>query len=225
MKQQKSIARLRVLYDNIISYRKAGFSGVEYEDPEIKHLWEEYLELRKILIELNPELFSDLREISMPKPDVASSFGYYSPGTLLYYSKHFSQLENEAIKAIEYTKMIDKNTSESTSVVKGSINVTAHNGSSINLTIGNNNTNSQAITNKINEVYEKLEKLGVDANELNSLKEIVNEKQLGKTDKNGIAAKIMGWISSVAAKVAEKGITENLPLIIDKAQSLIEMVV
>ena len=83
----------------------------------------------------------------------------------------------------------------------------------------------QAITNKINEVYEKLEKLGVDANELNSLKEIVNEKQLGKTDKNGIAAKIMGWIGSVAAKVAEKGITENLPLIIDKAQSLIEMVI
>ncbi len=65
--------------------------------------------------------------------------------------------------------------------------------------------------------------MGVDKNELNSLKEIVNEKQTGKSDKNGFGAKVFNWIATVASNVAAKGITENLPIIIDKAKSLIEM--
>lgn len=89
--------------------------------------------------------------------------------------------------------------------------------------MGDNNKVLQN-TGQIDTVLEDLEKLGVEKGELNSLKEIINQNARGEETKIGTGKRILSWIGSITKKLIEKGLTDNLPIIIDKAQSLIDLI-
>lgn len=65
--------------------------------------------------------------------------------------------------------------------------------------------------------YEKLESLGVEKTQIEELKTIVSENA---TDKNTIRSKAMGWLGSVSASVAGRGLYENIPAITDFVNTL-----
>ena len=69
-----------------------------------------------------------------------------------------------------------------------------------------------------NEDISKLESLGVEKNDIDSLKEIVATS--GK-DKTTLKDKSMKWLGSVLASVAGRGLYENIPAITDFVHRLL----
>jgi hypothetical protein len=222
MKQDKTKIRLQLLYDQVKRYQKMAIFGVRADDPEVINLWVEYNEIRGILSQLNPELFADLKVTSPPEPDEASSFGRHDVGELVFKPMHFIALERQVEKAIEYMTLLNQTTPIGRKEKQtDNINIKASQGSMVNVTIGDHNKIFQN-AGQIAKVLEELEGLGVDKDEIATLKEIIADYD-GKTEhKEGVGKKLFGWISGLAARLVEKGITDNLPVIIEKAKTLID---
>lgn len=93
---------------------------------------------------------------------------------------------------------------------------------------GNNNPMNIATGNDIEqslnqnitlsqENEQKLKSLGVEQENIEDLKEIL----LTSTDKSTKTSKIMKWLGNVTASVAGKGLSDNLPVLIEFVHSLI----
>lgn len=85
------------------------------------------------------------------------------------------------------------------------------NNSNSNIGVGENINQTIHSDQKIEELIKELRNLGVPAEDLDELKEIVsdkNEKSVGK--------KILSWIGNLSTKVIEKGIVLEIPTIIEK---------
>lgn len=224
MEIEKAIIKLNLLFDRLLKYKEEAFMGVPADDENVKNLWKEFEELSVKLIQLNPDVFDDLQKVTIPLPSAASSFGYNAPGTPIFYPKHFNSLETEMSKAISYVSLIkNDNSIKENNKVEGNIHISASEGSQVNVIVGHNNRVLQN-TEQINKKLEEIKELGVDKPDLEILKEIINQNAKGEEDKTSTGRKILGWVGGITKKVVEKGLTDNLPLIIDKAQSLIDLI-
>jgi hypothetical protein len=224
MKKEKAIIRLNLLFDRLMKCKKEAFMGVAADDENVKNLWPEFEEIRVCLIQIDPDVFKDLREVTIPEPSAAGSVSYYHPGTPIFHPKHFNSLETEMNKAIAYVELIkNDNSSRENNQLKGNIHISASEGSQVNVVLGDNNKVLQN-TEQIDKRIEEIEELGVDKPDLEILKEIINQNASGKEDKISTGRKILGWAGSITKKVIEKGLTENIPSIVDKAQSLIDLI-
>lgn len=95
------------------------------------------------------------------------------------------------------------------------------NSNPLNIGIGEHFTQSNSVTSEtINEIISELEKLAVDKEDLNTLKEIFNEK----SDKNTVLQKAMKWIGDISSNAVKKGIELKLPNIIENVSKLIETI-
>jgi hypothetical protein len=223
MTQEKAIIKLRLLYKRLKEYKQAAFFGVRADSPEVINLWIEYNELRLEFTKLNSEIFGDLKEVNPPRPKEASSFSHHDVGTLVYSPTHFEALENELEKAVEYSTLIQNNSIQDSNQIKGNINITASDGSLVNLTVGDNNKVLQN-TGQIDRILGELEELGVEKGDLSTLKEVINQNARGEEGKISTGRRILTWVGNLTKKMIEKGLTDNLPAIIDKAQSLIDLI-
>jgi hypothetical protein len=88
-----------LLQQQIIEYSNDNKQTYLPSNMEFTRCWELYNEIRISLINLNKELFSSLRDIPQPKPDMNMST-YYPDG---FYSSHdLKPLRNELEKSIKY---------------------------------------------------------------------------------------------------------------------------
>ena len=126
--------------------------------------------------------------------------------TLLELNEKFPDLENEF-----------ENTSANNQKVRSII--TQHiygNNSSSNIGIGKNITQHVIAENKVAELINGLEELGVESHQTEELKTIIQQ-----TDKNGVGKKILGWLGRISTTAIEKGIDLKLPEILEKLQDYI----
>lgn len=225
MKTEKAIVRVELLHSKVAKYKILAIKGINAKSDEVKSIWVEFTDLRNFLTELNYDLFHDLRLILMPEP--IHLIGGHAEGNLIYLSKHFNEIESEIEKALRYVNILRVKPSKDTIGVveendsKG-FNINASHGSSVSINIGDNNTVSQN-SSKITQIYKELSKLGLDNDDIKKLQKIVKENT-DNENKERLSSKIFHWISDISSKVLEKKITENLPNIINKAKSLIEII-
>lgn len=83
------------------------------KDEEFKGSWNLYEKLRKDLNNLNHDLFKELRELPMPKPDMSNSL--YKNG--IYSQTHIRPLQNEIERAIMYFNTLEKLSADNVSNV------------------------------------------------------------------------------------------------------------
>jgi len=221
MEQDKTRIRLQLLYDQVKKYQKMAFFGVRADDPEVVDLWLEYNRLRGVLLTLNPELFADLKETNAPEPDEASSFSHHNVGEPVFKPIHFNALERQVEKALEYISLLQQQKPDDNKGKTGHINIRAGQGSMVNVTVGNHNRIIQN-AGQIDKVLEELEGLGVDKDEIATLQKIIAESNGKPEHKEGVLKKIFGWVGGVTTKLIEKGFADNLPVIMEKAKSLLD---
>ncbi len=88
----------------------------------------------------------------------------------------------------------------------------------LNIAAGHN-VEQKDITNIINDIdYSELEKLGVEKNKIDELKQIV---QTNGKDKSSLKEKTLKWVGSVSASIASKGLYDNIPIISEFIHRLI----
>lgn len=90
------------------------------------------------------------------------------------------------------------------------------NNSNSNIGVGENIHLTITSTQKIEELVNELQKLGVPKEDTDQLKKIVSDKN----DK-GVGKKILGWLGNLSTKAIEKGIELQIPTIIEKLGSYI----
>ncbi|MBS1519820.1 MAG: hypothetical protein JST50_02395 [Bacteroidetes bacterium] len=66
--------------------------------------------------------------------------------------------------------------------------------------------------------YSELEKLGVQKQEIEELKTIVDDH---KNDKSGLKSKVLKWFGTVAASIASKGLSDQIPAVMEHIHHLI----
>ncbi|MDN4164554.1 hypothetical protein QWY31_03520 [Cytophagales bacterium LB-30] len=223
MTKEKAIIKLRLLYKRLKEYKRSAFFGVRADSTEVINLLTEYNELRHAFTELDSDIFGDLKEVNPPRPEEASSFSHHDVGTLVFSPEHFGALENELEKAVEYATFIQSHKNEDTNQIKGNISITATEGSLVNLTVGDNNKVLQN-TGQIDRILGELEVLGVEKSDLSTLKEVINQNARGEESKISTGKRILTWVGNLTKKMVEKGLTDNLPDIIEKAQSLTNLI-
>lgn len=221
MEQNKTKIRLQLLYDQVKRYQKMAIFGVSATDPEVTNLWVEYNEIRVALTKLNPDLFADLKETNVPEPDIASSFGRHNVGEPVFKPIHFNALERQVEKALEYIPLLQQQKPDGNKEKTGHINIRTGQGSMVNVTVGDHNKIIQNV-GQIGKLLEELAGLGVDKDEITTLKEIIADPDLEPEHKEGVGKKIIAWIGGLATRLIEKGMTDNLPAIIDKAKTLLD---
>lgn len=122
--------------------------------------------------------------------------------TLLELNQQFPDLENEFMATKE-------NVSKVNNIVTNNI---WGNNNPINIAAGQEVTQKD-ITNNINfDDYSKLEKLGVEEEQIEELKAIVNNH---KGDKSTLQEKTMKWVTPVITGVVSRGLYEYAPQIMD----------
>lgn len=123
--------------------------------------------------------------------------------TLLELNEKFPNLENDYVDS-------NANNQKVQNIITQNI---YGNNSNSNIGIGDNISQSIVADQKIEELIKELEKLGVDSNQSNELKTIIQQE-----DKKGIGKKILTWIGNLSTKAVEKGIELQMPTIIEKLQ-------
>ncbi len=220
MELEKAIIELNLLHNRIKDSRKAAMFGIDASDSEVANLWIEYNELRTIFIRINPELFKDLRELQQPISEEAHPMSHHPFGTMVFTPKHFGSLENEIDKAMKYIVLVQNETRQYDK--NRNISINAGENALVNVTLGNNN-NIHQNGGHIENIYNELEKLGVDKSDIESLREIILQQSPSKENKIGVGKKILSWVGGLSSKLIEKGLSENFPVIIEKAQSLTDL--
>ena len=222
MKIKKAIAKLELLAENINRFTRNAFFGVEADSPEIQSIWTDYEDVRTILTEENPDLFGELIPIQPPIPEEASSFGMVDEGRPVYHPKHFSTIENQVKKALRFVELEYK-TTEKEPKMPNSLTINASNGANVAVQIGDNNKALQNV-GLIDKTLEEIEGLGIDKSDLNNLKQILNQ-DIDKTEtKEGIGKRIMNWTGKMTGKLIEKGLMDNIPILIEKAEKLMDLI-
>lgn len=223
MKVKKAKAMLELISENLENFKGQAFFGVPADAPEILAIWSDYNYVRTVLIEHNPELYNDLLEVNPPPPGVASSLSLLDVGASMYNPSHFSTIENEIRKAEKYIKLEAGDEKTVVQKIPESISISANDGSNVTVQIGNENRalqNSERINNTLNEIGE----LGIEEKDLLDLKQILSY-EIDKTEtKTGIGKRIMNWSGKMAGKLIEKGLTDNIPVLLEKASSLIDLI-
>lgn len=222
MKTKKAIAKLELLAENISRFKRSAFFGVKADSPEVQSIWIDYEDVRKILIEKNPDLFGELIPIKLPIPEEASSFGIVEVGSPVYHPKHFSTIENQVNKALKFVELEYKIT-ERESKIPNNLTINASHGANVAVQIGDNNKALQNVE-LIDHTLEEIENLGIDKSDLDNLKQILNQ-DIDKTEtKEGIGKRIMNWAGKMTGKLIEKGLTDNIPILIEKAEKLMDLI-
>lgn len=222
MKVKKAIAKLELLAGNIQKYKRNAFFGVDANSPEIQSIWIDYEDVRCVLIEENPELFGELLKLELPMPEEASSFGMVDVGKPVYHPKHFSTIENQIAKAQKFVELEYK-TENKEKATPNNFTINASNGANVAVQIGDNNKALQNVE-LIDKTLEEIEGLGIDKSDLSSLKQILNQ-EVDKTEtKEGIGKRILNWSGKMTGKLIEKGLTENVPVLIEKAEKLMDLI-
>ncbi len=127
--------------------------------------------------------------------------------TLLSLDEEFPDLTNEFTMTKDN---IDKVQNIITTNIYG-------NNNPLNVAAGANVEQGHISTTFTIDHHRELEKLGVDKNDIENLKAIVETKG---EDKSSLKSKTMKWLGNVSATVAAKGLSENLPAIIDFVEKL-----
>ncbi len=121
--------------------------------------------------------------------------------TLLELDSEFPNLENQF-------EMSKENIEKAQNIITNNI---YGNNNPVNVAAGQN-VEQKDIHNTINDYdFTELERLGVEPDDIQELKAIVQSK----SDKPTLRGKIMKWLGSVSASVAAKGLYDNLPAITD----------
>ncbi|MFA4852007.1 MAG: hypothetical protein WC599_05765 [Bacteroidales bacterium] len=222
MKIKKAIAKLDLLAENINKYKKNAFFGVEADSPEIQSIWIDYEDVRTVLIEENPELFGELIPIKLPIPDEASSFGMVDVGKSVYHPKHFSTIESQVKKALRFVELEYKS-NDNELKIPNNLTINASNGANVAVQFGDNNKALQNVE-LIDNTLEEIEKLGINRDDLNNLKRILNQEVDKSETKAGIGKRIMNWAGKMTSKLIEKGLSDNIPFLIDKAEKLMDLI-
>ncbi|MCC9019793.1 hypothetical protein [Flavobacterium lipolyticum] len=123
--------------------------------------------------------------------------------TLLELNEKFPNLENDYVDS-------NANNQKVQNIITQNI---YGNNSNSNIAVGDNINQSIVADQKIEELINELQKLGVDSNETNELKGILEQE-----DKKGIGKKVLNWLGKLSTKVVEKGMELQLPVIIEKLQ-------
>ncbi|MDO6598490.1 hypothetical protein Q4512_16340 [Oceanihabitans sp. 2_MG-2023] len=223
MKVKKAKVVLELVSENLEKFKAQAFFGVSADAPEIQAIWNDYNYVRTVLIEHNPELYSDLLEVKLPRPGVASSMSLLDVGASMYSPRHFETIENEIRKAQKYVILEDGDANIIEQVIPENISINARDGSNVTVQIGNEN---QALQNseRINNTLSQIGELGIEEEDLLDLKQILSP-QVNKTEtKTGIGKRIMNWSGKMAGKLIEKGLTDNIPVLMEKASTLIDLI-
>jgi len=222
MKIKKAKLKLELVSENLEKYKSQAFFGVSSNAPEILAIWGDYNDLRLVLTEHNPELYGELSEVNPPDPEAASSFSLVDVGEPIYHPKHFSTIENEIRKAEKFVQLEEE---EKPVVQKmpGKISISAQDGSNVTVQIGSDNRALQNVE-KIDNTLKEIGELGIDEEDLINLKQILSQ-DIDKTEtKTGIGKRIMNWSRKMARKLVEKGLTDNISVLMEKAGSLIDLI-
>lgn len=116
------------------------------------------------------------------------------------------------------THLMDKTAQDNEHKVQNTITTNVYgNQNPVNIASGNNVSQSNTITFST-ENHEVLEKLGVEKQGIDELKAIIEAKD---TDKSTMKSKAMKWLGSVSASITAKGLSDNIPTIIDYVNGLI----
>jgi len=128
--------------------------------------------------------------------------------TLLNLEKEFPNLENDFAPTNENNEKVQN-------IITNNV---FGNNSPINVAAGNK-VEQKDISIVITEThYSELEKLGVEKNDIEELKEIVKSNSNNKTTLKGHAMK---WLGRVTASVAARGLYDNIPAITDFVTNLL----
>jgi len=128
--------------------------------------------------------------------------------TLIELDNEFPNLENEYI-------MTSENNEKAQNIITNNI---FGNNNPLNLTTGNNNTQTINQTNSLPDATKKeLLDLGVDKADISQLEEIVQTTP----EKSALPVKVMKWLGSVSASIAAKGLYENLPKLTELVHNII----
>ncbi|MFA9213554.1 MAG: hypothetical protein ACEQSR_06870 [Candidatus Methylacidiphilales bacterium] len=221
MKIEKAKIRLERLKIDLQSFIKDGFYGYKAKNSEVIFFWNEYNFIRLELIKYDNEHFEDLRSMELPTPDIAQNYSSHEIGTEIYYPSHFEPLLSEVNVAIEFIKLLDSNSFTDKSL--SSISINAKEGASVNVIVGNNNS-SVINNNKIEEIYKNLKDLGIENSQINELDNIISKSKTDKGESTNLGNKIFKWFGQISQKLIEKGLTDNLPKILEKVSDLSEFV-
>jgi hypothetical protein len=223
MKVKKAKAMLELISENIENFKKQAFFGVSADAPEILAIWNDYNYVRTVLVEHNPELYNDLLNVTPPIPEVASRLSLLDVGASMYNPHHFKTIGNEIRKAEKYIKLESGDEKIVEQKIPERISISAKDGSNVTVQIGNENRaiqNSEKINNTLNEIG----KLGIGEKDLLELKQILSY-EIDKTDtKTGIGKRIMNWSGKMVGKLLEKGLKDNISVLMEKASSLIDLI-
>jgi hypothetical protein len=223
MKIKKAKLKIILVNENIERYNKQAFFGVSPKEPEIYSIWSDYNDAIAILKEHNHELYDELNEVHLPDPDVATSFSLMDVGEPVYHSKHFSTIANEVRKALKLIELEEEPNQPLKKTVPDTISIKASKGSNVSVQIGDNN---QALQNveRINATLKEIENLGIENDDLIQLKQILSKEVDKSETKAGIGKRVMDWSGKMAGKLIEKGLSGNIPVLIEKASSLIDLI-
>ncbi len=126
--------------------------------------------------------------------------------TLLELNEHFPNLENDF-----------KDNAGNNEKVQNIITQNIYgNHPNSNFGIGDHIHQSIVHQNNLDDLIKDLKKLGVEENDVNELKVILENKE-----ENNIGKKVLTWLGNLSTKAIEKGIESQIPLIIEKLHHLI----
>lgn len=126
--------------------------------------------------------------------------------TLLELNEVFPNLENEY-----------KDNSQNEAKAQTIINQTIYgNNTSSNIGIGKNITQSIEVNAKLDNLIQELQKLGIDENDTDEVREIILHDK-----KENWGKKLMSWVGKMTTKAIEKGIDLEVPVLIEKINDFI----
>ena len=108
METKKLFIRLRILLNDVIDFNKGAFFGIRAVDPDVIKLWEEYNEIREMLVQYYPLMFREFPTLQCPEPYLATANSFYYEGTMIYKPEHFATLRLQLEKMLDTLALVGK---------------------------------------------------------------------------------------------------------------------
>lgn len=121
--------------------------------------------------------------------------------TLLELNDAFPDLENS------FSNKVSENNQKVQTIIKQNI---YGNNTNSNISVGDNISQVLNSQNNIQELWEELEKLGIEKEDIEDLKRTIETEP-----KETINKKILNWIGRIATKAVEKGVELQIPHLIE----------
>jgi hypothetical protein len=112
LKLRTDLFFLSTLVANYLKQERKQWLG---NDEEFVRQWSLYKQLRQALIQLDSELFGQLRDISLPDPDKSNQY-YAEHG--MYFAHHLEPLKNELALAVEYFQVFEQSQARQTGSIE-----------------------------------------------------------------------------------------------------------